>query len=222
MRRFVLATLLALSGLALGCGAHTSLEPLGQGRLSPNLSVGGPIVEAFGTHIPIPYLLAGADYGLSDDVNLSGGVHLLPLAYGIVGADVGATWFPVRNSGWRPTLGVGPRLYAFASVREGVDERAMVLPTLSGSAAWAAGRGMAYTGADVAVPLTRSEYDEDAARVLLSPFVGYRWDVGRRYALLAELKWHGANVGTGDVATNYAAVGERGALAPLLAIQRRF
>jgi hypothetical protein len=222
MRRLAVLLPLVLGALALGCGAHTSLEPLGRGQLSPHVSVGGPIVEAFGGNIPIPYLLVGADYGLSEDVNLSGGLHLLPLPYGVLGADLGVTYFLLANEGWRPTLGLGPRAYVFASLREGVDTRAMVLPVVSGSAAWAVPRGMGYLGADLAVPLSDADYDQEAAAVLLSPFVGYRWDFARRYALHLELKWHGANVGTDEVVTEYTALGGRGALAPLVALQRRF
>lgn len=222
MKTLSVVALVSLSILMTGCGAHTSLTPVGKGQLAPSVSIGGPIVEAFGTHIPIPYLMAGTEYGLSDAVNLGGQAHLLPLAYGIAGVDVGATWYPLLNRGWQPTLGLGPRLFAFASLKEDVEERFFVFPTVSGSAAWAAGRGLFYTGADLALPVSQPDYDAEAASVVFSPFAGYRWDIGRRHALLTEVKWHGANVGTNDVATNYTAIGGRGAITPLFALQRRF
>lgn len=67
--------------------------------------------------------MAGADYGLRDDVNLNGAVHLLSLAYGVAGIDIGAAWFPLENEGWQPTLSVGPWLFAFASTKGDVDDR---------------------------------------------------------------------------------------------------
>lgn len=222
MRILTVTAVVSASLLFLGCGAHTSLTPLGKGQVAPTVSIGGPIVEAFDTHIPIPYLLAGVDYGLSDDVNVNAAVHLLPLAYSVAGIDVGAAWFPLENNGWQPTLGVGPRLFAFASMKGDVDGRFLLYPAASGSAAWRAGPGVLYTGADIALPLARPEYDEEAASFIFSPFLGYRWNVNRRYALLTELKWHGANVATDKVVTGYTAVGKHGAVTPIIAIQRRF
>jgi hypothetical protein len=222
MRTLLTAALLAISTLVAGCAAHTNLAPVGKGHVVPNVSIGGPIVEAFGGHIPIPYLQAGADYGVSDVVNVGAQVHLLPLAYSIAGLDVGATWFPVQNAGWQPTLGLGARMFALASLKGDVDQRFLFIPALSGSAAWATGPGVLYTGTDLIVPFSPSDFDEEAAPFLLSPFVGYRWNLGRRYALLTELKWHGANVNARQVATDYISIGGHGALTPIIAFQRRF
>lgn len=222
MKSSIFAALSAAAFLGLGCAAHTSLAPVGQGRLVPHVGIGGPLVEAFDTHIPVPYLLVGADYGLRPDVNLNTAVHLLPLAYGVAGLDGGIVWFPIDNDGWRPTIGVGPRLFAFASTKTDMDERFLVYPAVSASAAWAGGPGVFYTGADAAVPLDEPAYDDEARPILLSPFVGYRWNVGRRHALLTEVKWHGANVRTDQVVTGYTALGQHGAVTPLLALQRRF
>lgn len=221
--RFLSLVAVASAGiLFVGCAAHTNLTPLGEGRLAPHVGIGGPIVEAFETHIPVPYLMAGVDYGVRDNVNLNGGVHLLSLAYGVAGVEIGAAWFPLENEGWQPTLGVGPRLFAFASTKGGVDDRFLVYPALSASAAWNAGPRMLYAGADLAVPLSRPEYDEEAKSVILSPFLGVRWNVGKRLALLTELKWHGANIQTEKVVTGYTSIGRNGAVTPLIAIQRRF
>ena len=71
--RFLSLAAVASAGiLFVGCAAHTNLTPLGEGRLAPHVGIGGPIVEAFDTHIPVPYLMAGADYGIRDNVNLNG------------------------------------------------------------------------------------------------------------------------------------------------------
>jgi hypothetical protein len=220
MKIFAVAIALTAAVSFLGCGAHTSLVPLGNGKLAPHLSIGGPIVEAFDTHIPIPYLLAGADYGVRENVNVNASVHLLPIFYSVAGVDVGAAWFPLENRGWQPSVGVGPRLFVFASTKRDAEDRFLLYPAVSGSAAWKAGGGLLYAGADLAIPLEQPDYDEEAESVILSPFVGYRWKLGEKYALHTELKWNGANIETDKVVAGYTAVGNRGAVTPLLAIQR--
>ena len=73
--------------LLAGCAAQTNITPIGQGELNGHASFGGPIIEAFGTRIPIPYFTAGATCGLSNQINLGGNLHLLPLAYELFGMD---------------------------------------------------------------------------------------------------------------------------------------
>lgn len=208
--------------LLAGCAAHTNLVPLGRGRLAPNIGIGGPIVEAFGTHVPIPYLLAGADYGVSSSVNANAAVHLLPLVYGVAGLDAGAAWFPLRNDGWKPTIGIGPRVFLFASLKQTVESRFFFYPTVSASASWKTGPGLLYAGGDLAVPLARPEYDEEAESFIFSPFIGIQWNIGGRCALLTELKWNGANIETDRLAAKFMTVGNQGAVTPLVSIQRRF
>jgi hypothetical protein len=222
MKISVFKSLPAAALLLIGCAAHTSLAPLGQGRLAPNIGIGGPIVEAFGTHVPIPYLLAGADYGISGSVNANAAVHLLPLAYGVAGLDAGATWFPFRNDGWRPAIGLGPRIFLFASLKRNVESRFFLYPAVSASASWKAGPGLLYTGGDLALPLSRPEYDEEAESVIFSPFIGIQWNIGGSCALFTELKWNGANIETDRLAVKFTAVGNQGAVTPLVSIQRRF
>ena len=200
-----------------GCAAHTAIEPVGEGRLRGNAGLGGPIVAAFGTHVPIPYLYVGGDYGLSDRLDLDGGLHLLSLAYGVAGLDLGATWYPLINDGPLPTLGVGGRMTLFASVKSGVDDRFRLLPSLTSSAAWEAGPGKVYAGFDLAIPLTRPAYDTAAAPLIFSPLAGYRWDLGSRSHLFVELKWQGANVRTDQLAAEYVHPGGHGAITPFVA-----
>src|SRR6185295_1571109 len=87
------ALILSLGGMVAlsGCAAHTSLVPVGAGRMVPNVGFGGPIVAAFGAYVPIPYVTVGADYGVSSRINLNGTLHVLPLAYRVAGVDAGFT-----------------------------------------------------------------------------------------------------------------------------------
>lgn len=225
MRQVAVALRRQVWGCALilsGCAAHTTLEPLPVGKLSPHASVGGPVVAAFGAMVPIPYLTAGADYGLAPRLMLGGNAHLLPLAYGIVGVDAALAWFPWDGDGLRPTVGVEARVLAFSSFKAQVDDRFIAYPVFSASAAWRIRGALLYAGAHLAGPVPRPEYDPSPERLIWSPFVGYRWTLGERYALLTELKWHGANIRTDQVAVSYLHPGGRGALTPIVALTRRF
>lgn len=221
--RFLLLVLPVMlsSHLTAGCAARTNLEPVGKGNIRVGGSVGGPLVYAFGIYPPIPNLTAVANYGLGDRVDLNGNLYLLPIAYSLVGLDLGATWYPVLNNGAIPTIGVQARLMAFASFKSDVDDRLRAYPILSSSAAWRLGEGMIYTGADLTVPLTEGEYDSESASVILSPLLGYRWELGRGIRLYTELKWHGANIRSNATA-EYINPGGYGAISPYVAFDFPF
>jgi hypothetical protein len=172
--------------------------------------------------VPIPYLTTGADYGLGPRLTLGGNAHLLSLVYGIAGLDGALSWFPWESSGSDPTVGLELRVLAFASLKSQVDRRFLVYPVFSSSAAWSLGSGLLYFGSHLAGPVPKPEYDPSPQRFLWSPFVGYRWALGDRYALLTELKWQGANIRSDQLAVSYLHPAGRGALTPMVALTRRF
>jgi hypothetical protein len=126
------------------------------------------------------------------------------------------------NDGGVPTVGINPRLLMFASVKGGVDDRVRVYPVLSSSAAWRVGSGLLYTGFDLALPLTRSDYDREAEAAIFSPLLGYRWSLGESVGLFTELKWHGANIRSNQLAAEYVHPFGNGALAPFIALDWSF
>jgi hypothetical protein len=186
------------------------------------VSFGGPIVEAFGTRVPIPYLAAGMDYGATSTLNVGFNAHLLPLAYEIAGGDVSAAWFPVTAGDSGVNVGLEARLLIFALLKGGVAKRFFSYPVVSATIAGPMGSGFAYAGTNLAFPAERSEFDPQASRQMLSPFIGYRWSLGTRYALLTELKWHGANARSDQLAVSYLHPAGHGALTTLFALVRRF
>jgi hypothetical protein len=208
--------------LLLNCAAHTNLEPTGKGKFSANFSIGGPIVTVFGTKMPVPYATAGGSYGLNNKYDLNGNLHLLPLSYNIFGFDFSSTWYPVINNGKIPTIGIQPCFLTFISLKSHINERFKMYPIVSGSAAWNVKRGLIYTGTNIAMPLSLSDYDEDASHTILSPFVGYRWTTGRRTYIATEIKWHGANIRTDQLAVECIHLRNHGALSILFSIQRIF
>ena len=87
-----------------------------------------------------------------------------------------------------PTWGIQPRFLVLSSFKSDVDSRLRIYPFISNSAAWKLGGGLIYTGLDFVFPLTEPDYDEEAEKVIFSPFVGFRWNLGKKLRLLTELK----------------------------------
>jgi hypothetical protein len=215
--------LLSVVVLIFGCAAHTNLVPMGRGNIDANVSIGGPIVKAFGARIPVPYATAGVDYGLYNRTNIGANLHLLSLAYQIVGADLGATFFPLSGDGnRRPTIGLQPRAMMLFSTKSDVESRFKCYPELSASAAWAVRGGQLYLGSDVTFRFSSLTYDKEASSLIFSPFVGYQWRIGHRTSLLTECKWHGANFRSDMVTVDYLSVRGHGAISTLFAIVRSF
>ncbi len=213
--------LIALLTLFLsGCTAHSFLEPLGKGNKAVRVAFGGPIVAAFGTHVPVPFLAAGGELGLNDNVNVGGDLHIFPLFYEIAGAEAGAMWFPLSQAGMRPTIGIGGRLLMMGSFRSGVKDRFRAYPIVSMTTAWRHSRRLYYLGNDLTLPLTEMDYDPDGSRAIFSPFVGCKWKLGKGFALGFELKWQAANLGNDQTAVEYTGIGSRGALAPLFTLEK--
>jgi hypothetical protein len=183
-------------------------------------SFGGPIVAAFGTHVPVPYLTTNINYGLTDSINLHGELHWLPLAYGLAGADIGATWFPlIRDSGWVPTWGLSADVLCLLSVKSGVASRFRGYPIITPAFSWKIRSHVLYTGINALLPLTRGDYDKDAASAILSPFVGFRWQITRRLRLTPELKIQGINLASNQLTVEYIKIADHGALTPLLSLE---
>ena len=223
-KKILIFTAIALVVLFLsGCAAHSNLEPIGKGELNGNIGIGGPIIKAFDLNFPLPYATAGVDYGISDNINLNGGVHLLPMVYGIIGVDFGMTWFPFHcDCKYQPTIGIQPRIMTLTSVKADVDERFKLYPILSLTAAWQLGSGLIYFGWDTVIPLTSPDYDNEATQAIISPFLGYRWQLSRKTRLITEFKWQGANVNNKQVAVEYTGMGGYGGITPLISIERDF
>jgi hypothetical protein len=211
-----------LSVMLLSCAAHHRLQPAGPGNWTGSVSAGGPVIAVFDTRIPIPYLMAGATYGLGDRTNLNADFHLFPLFYKIAGLDLGAGWYLEGNHGFRPVLCIQTSLMCLASLKSGVNERYRIFPILTPSAAWPLSRCMIYSGLDWTLQMTRPDYDEEAPSTLISPFIGCRWPLGSRYHVYTELKWQAANLPTEKLAVDYWPIGGHGAVSMLMTLTRGF
>ncbi len=219
MKILKLSALLAFLVFLTGCAAQTSLEPLGKGNTRTNVGLGGPIIEIFGTHLPVPYLTAGVATGLSDRVNGSATLHLLPFAYELAGLDLSATWFPILQEGWRPTLGLQGRVMGFASLRSGIGDRFRAYPIVTPTFAWRKGSRLFYGGGDLVLPMTLPDYDNRSVKAIVSPLFGVKWRLGSNLWLSTELKWQGANARSDQLAVKYVPLAGHGAITTLAALE---
>lgn len=205
-----------------GCAAHTNLEPVGKENTNFNISVGGPIVKAFGMNLPIPYSTAGVVYGLTEKINIDANLHLTAIPYKLFGLDFGAAYFPRLNEGFIPTIGLHPRLLYLISMKPDVESRMRLYPSLSSVFSWKIGSNLIFTGFDFTVPISRPDYDNEAAKLIFSPFVGYRIELGKKIRLISEIKWQAANVSTDQLAAEYTKLSGKGAFAILFSLERSF
>ncbi|MFC2170391.1 hypothetical protein ACFLQJ_00265 [Calditrichota bacterium] len=220
---YPLSILFVLFLLFIGCAAHTSLHPAGEGNWQSTVSLGGPIVNVFDTYLPSPWPTIGATYGYKDNLDFEGGVHLLPFVYEMSGVDLGTTWYPRAGKKNDPSIALQAKVMTLASFKEGVDDRFRFVPVLTGAASWRHKKNTVYyTGMNVIIPTTRPDYDDNAAYFLASPFAGYGWKLNERLKLFTELKWQGANIKSDMLAVTYTGIFGYGALAPLVAIEWNF
>lgn len=214
--------LLFCIGILFGCSAHSNLTPVGKGNIDVAVSLGGPFIPIAETKIPTPYLAFGANYGISENINVDANLHITSLFYQINGLDFGATWFPSLNDGFIPTWGIQPRLLFLTSFKSDVNDRFRIYPLVSTSSAWQLGDGLIYLGFDFILPLTEPDYDRESVDVILSPFTGYRWELAKNLRLISELKWLGANVKSNQLAVEYIKIGGYGAFSIMLSLEKSF
>lgn len=214
-------SLIIIIGLIAGCSAHSNLTPVGKGNIDVALSLGGPFIPIAETKIPTPYLSIGANYGLSENINVDANFHVTPLFYKMNGVDFGTTWFPILNDGVLPTLGIQPRLLFLTSFKNNVNDRLRIYPLISSSAAWKFGSEIIYLGLDIISPISEPDYDKESVDIILSPFLGYRWELGKNIRLISEFKWLGANVKSNQLAVEYMKIGDHGAFSIMLSLENR-
>jgi hypothetical protein len=90
----LITVLLPLVGLLMGCGAQMRNIPVGAQKMQVNASLGGPMVDAFGMTIPIPYSLIGTTYGISNSTEAYLDFHATAAAFKFLGMTPGVAYFP--------------------------------------------------------------------------------------------------------------------------------
>ncbi len=210
-RSFGRAAPLALTGLLAACGTAQSVRPLGAGRQAVDASVGGPVVRAF--PVPAPISLVGYRYGIDDRSDVFGRFHLVPAAFGRLAFEAGASRLLLEERGPVPAVSASAQALCYAG------PGAFAIPAFSVNASWSTGRWVFYGGSQQAVSWGR-RLEGSGAAFHWSPYVGATLDQGR-WTFGAELRWLELQLADDALVWWQGFLG-RGAIAPMLSVQRRF
>ncbi|MFN8570798.1 MAG: hypothetical protein U0132_02000 [Gemmatimonadaceae bacterium] len=210
MWSFAAVTLVALS--AVGCSATLPVRTLPAHESRWTLTVGGPVVPQHVATTIIPYVTAGAMYGMTDATTLSGSAHLLTAAMGVAGVDGGVAHRLSTQDGVRPEFTGQAQLYVFHG-----SGSTRAFPGVTGTASWRLGmRTLGYVGSNLTTQFSGEE------RLIVSPSAGIQRDVGRRFILQLETRWMAANIDThSGLMEGESSISGHGGVALLLGVQVR-
>lgn len=187
----------------ISCSTHRSIVPLGKGNSSVSAGIGGPVVKAFNIYTPMPYITGGLSYGLTDNIDINADLHLTSVFYEIAGFDFGFAWYLTEQKDLIPFISLQPNVNLFASLKSNVDSRFRVLPSLSANFTWKLKEDYIFTGLELTTPFSSSDYDNDAHKIILSPYLGYKYAISEKFAIIGELKLTGANIRTNQLTVTY-------------------
>jgi len=198
--------------LEVGCAPTHAGRTLGTGVLQIEGSLGGPFIENLGPLIPVPNIPLGLRYGVTDRIDVSGHVNVLPMIMGgFLAMDAGATFGILRHDGRR-----GPNLASqvgFAFLTDFQDgARISPMVDIAGG----------YT-IDWFTPFAGAEFIVDAwgKRLLGNFFVGFEADIGD-WTLAGSGVWFTPWYDTFTSAVDYAGTKGNGGLGFLIGVKYRF
>lgn len=180
-----------------GCTTFNSARPLATGEHAVNVSVGGPLTNVPGVAtIPLPNVTVEGRHGLKPifgrplDVNY--GLHLLPLAFGVPGAHVGAGVLVVDEDGGIPAVSVGQRFFFFTNVFDFTKSRhdGVLLSQTDVTASYTLFEQLVYGGLSLYAPVEIESAALHAAPVLGVQLQAPRaWDIVPGLRLQVETRW---------------------------------
>ncbi len=203
---------LALVVLLAACGTAQSVRPIGAGRSAIDVSVGGPMIRPV-SDVPAPVMLVGYRRGLDDRSDVFGRLHFVPAVIGLLGLEAGASRLLLPQDGLVPAVSASAQGLFFAG-RGG----AFAVPAFSANASWVTGRWLLYAGSEQAVSFGR-QLEGTGAAFHWAPYLGATRELGR-WTLGLELRWWEPHKGD-DVLVWYQGIAGRGALAPMITVERR-
>jgi len=188
--------------LLIGCGAQMRNLPVGEGRMQASASVGGPLVNAFGTVIPIPYAMAGATYGITDRLDAHADLHVLAAVFKFMGLTPGLTYFPkLPVDRWVPSVTADVLLFSDFTAKRAYPEITAAIAHPIGT------RWVPYAGLHNTFQFSHHPV------YISSLYAGTSYRMGR-VNLYGELQWLALNRDNHLTPVDYHGIGEHGALSP--------
>jgi hypothetical protein len=188
--------------LLIGCGAQMRNMPVGEGQMQASASIGGPLVNAFGNVIPVPYAMAGATYGLTDRAEIHADLHVLAAAYKFLGFTPGATYFPELPLGqWVSAVTGDVLIFSDLKATRAYPEILLTMSRPIGT------RWIPFAGLHNTFQFSHSPV------YISSVYAGTSYRVGR-WKLYGELEWLALNRDNHFTPVDYHGISEHGALSP--------
>lgn len=171
--------------LCIGCGSGQPVRVLPVGVTTVSASLGGPIVPSSSPIGFVPYLIAGATHGVTDDVSIHGNLHVLMMAFAVGGLDLGASVRLLHQDAAIPEITASVRLIGFMKLGSPIAPR--LYPDVSINTSWEVTKGvLLYTGAHGTAQWKPGAF-------FISPFLGIQLPLSRSLSLQSEFIWQAAN-----------------------------
>lgn len=181
--------IIVMTCFLVGCGAVQPVRVLPEGQTSLTASLGGAVGVSTSPVGIVPYTVAGAAHGLTDNVTVHGNVHAIMAAFGMIGLDAGASARVFKQDGAIPEVTAAARAIVFAKPSAVLADM-RVYPDVSLTLSWDLGHEwLGYTGSHATVQLSDG-------RTFISPMLGVIAPVSSTWSLQLETIWQAANADT--------------------------
>jgi hypothetical protein len=213
----------------MACAAAQTPRTLGKGVAAAGLSVGGPVTRIPGVgNIPLPYAVLEGRYGVSDQLDIHAGTHVLTDALGTPQLDLGATRMLVNE---RPGDKTAVALTGKAMLFFGAEEFTILPEAILTFSTRIKQRSFFYGGLDVVVgqgaTVSGEASGDEGTQIIATPFLGGQVPVGKRARVSLESGWIAPYLNTRDAVVTFpipgaAAEGGLGALSFKLGVSVPF
>jgi hypothetical protein len=164
-------------------------RPLEPGQHAVGVTLGGAVLEFAGAPLPLPNAVVEARHGVAlvadRPLDLSYGLNLTPLAFGLVQGHVGSSWLLFDQRGAAPALSVTDRVFfALDPAPQGWGANQLEL-----TASWRSGHQLVYLSLSQYLDLLRPS-------LVLTPALGAALDPGPAggFFVQPELRYYGVNL----------------------------
>lgn len=172
----------------VGCGVTQPVRVLESNEVRVTTSFGGPVVPSSIPTVVIPYGTVGAMVGVSEDVTVTGNLHIPLVALETVGIDGGAAVRIVRENGLVPEVTAKGTALVLTDFMPGSFR---LFPILAVNGSHSIGESiLGYAGLENMFQFTGTEH------FFFGPFAGMEVRLSHRFALQGEAKWMAANIDT--------------------------
>ena len=188
--------LLALLLTLAGCATLPAARPLDPGHHEVGVSIGGPVLSLGGTPLAVPMINLQGRHGLPKladrPFDVTYGLNLLALPFGVLQGHVGAGWLLLPQRGAAPALSIADKQF-FATNALGLGNKPHAVPTgwtanqLELNLSWEVKRQLIYAG-------ITQYFDFGNVALTLTPSVGVvldtspKTDGGLKFNV--DLRWY--------------------------------